>query len=247
MAESITIAIPARNEKENIESVVLDALRVGRQATDDLEVIVVDDHSTDGTYEILQALASQHPQLRVIRHPEHRGIVGAFKTIYEETRKELLFMNASDRQWRMEELFPMREALRQGPHDLVIARRVEKRYTPFRKFVSACYRISCETLFRVKVWDPGSIMMMREPIRRIQVMSTGVFEPAERVIRAHAMGYRVTKVDVEHLPRTSGRATGASWKNIRGAVRELIAFYIYYRRELAPRLRESRKKTAPRD
>ena len=233
MSESLTIAIPAHNEKGNIERAVLEAIDVGRRAGVDFEVLVVDDASGDGTAEILERLGREHPELRVVRHDENRGIVGSFKTIYSQARKELLFMNAADGQWSMEELFPMLEALRSGPFDLVIGNRARKHYTPYRRFVSACFRILSEKLFQVKLWDPGSIKLMREPIRRIPVDSRGVFEQAERIIRAHALGYRVAKVDVEHLPRTSGRGRGASWRNVVGGVRDLARFYIRFRRGLA--------------
>ena len=210
MSESITIGIPAYDEEKNIEEIVRDAVEIGRPTTDDLEILVVDDASTDGTAEILQRLGTEYPELRVVRHSKNGGIIASFMTIFGETRKELLFIIAADRQWKMEELPKMLEVMRTGPYDLVIGNRVSKQYTPYRKIISSSFRVLCETLFRVKVWDPGSIKLMRAPIREIQVDSRGVFEQAERIIRAYALGYKVTKVDVEHMPRTSGKARGAS-------------------------------------
>src|SRR6185436_7613327 len=154
----------------------------------------------------------------------------AFLSLYSNTRKDLLFMNAADRQWRMDEMFKMREAMQRDNLDLVVGNRVDKQYTLYRKLVSHSFRIFSETLFGVPLWDPGSIKLMREPIRRIPVISTGVFEQAERIIRAHHLGYRVGKVDVDHLPRTAGKAGGASLKNVRSALRELAAFHRAYRK-----------------
>jgi dolichol-phosphate mannosyltransferase len=244
--ESLTIGIPAYNEKDNIEGAVLEAIETGRKVASDFEVLVVDDASTDGTSEILSRLAREHRELRVVRHPENRGIVGAFQSLYKETRKDLLFMNASDRQWRMDEVVPMLAALRGLPCDLVIGNRASKQYTPYRKIISASFRILCESLFGVRVWDPGSIKLMRAPVRLIPTESKGVFEQAERIIRAHALGYRVAKVDVAHLPRASGRAGGASWRNIVSGVADLIRFYRSFRRERAGLAESARAPGGPR-
>lgn len=241
MSESITIGIPAYNERNNIESAVLEAIEVGRRAAEDFEVLVVDDASNDGTGDILQRLAREHAELRVVRHPRNSGIIASFSSLYANTRKELLFMNAADRQWRMDELFKMLDELRAGPYDLVIGNRVDKQYTPYRKLISSSFRLLCEILFRVRVWDPGSIKLMREPIRHIPVISNGVFEQAERIIRAHALGYRISKVDVDHMPRTSGKARGASWRNVLGSARELIRFYIAFRKGIVPAATEGRR------
>ncbi len=59
----VSILIPARNEAANIQSAVESALQ---STAVDLEVIVLDDDSTDGTSEIVQALAKADSRLRII-------------------------------------------------------------------------------------------------------------------------------------------------------------------------------------
>jgi chlorobactene glucosyltransferase len=65
-APSVAIVVPARNEAHNIERCVRSALR---SAYPRLEVIAVDDHSTDGTGDILRAIAATDPRLRVVEPP----------------------------------------------------------------------------------------------------------------------------------------------------------------------------------
>jgi chlorobactene glucosyltransferase len=70
----LSVIVPARNEKKNIESCVFSILA---QDIPDLELIVVDDGSTDGTSDILERLASEHPRLTAIQGRElPRGWTG---------------------------------------------------------------------------------------------------------------------------------------------------------------------------
>ena len=66
-APLVSIIVPARNERRNIERCVTSILESDYPA---LEVIVVDDHSTDGTGEIARTLATSNARLRVIESPE---------------------------------------------------------------------------------------------------------------------------------------------------------------------------------
>lgn len=59
----VSVLIPARNEEENVEACVRSLLA---QEYPDYEVIVLDDHSTDGTGEVLARLGEQFPNLRVL-------------------------------------------------------------------------------------------------------------------------------------------------------------------------------------
>jgi hypothetical protein len=62
-AVAVTVCIPARNEAANIEACVRSALACGGV---DVEVCVYDDHSTDGTGDIVRRLAAEDPRVRVV-------------------------------------------------------------------------------------------------------------------------------------------------------------------------------------
>ena len=73
----VTVLIPAYNAEGTIRRALDSALAQDYPA---IEIVVVDDGSTDHTVEIARELACTYPQLRLIRHPAHRGTAAALKT-----------------------------------------------------------------------------------------------------------------------------------------------------------------------
>jgi cellulose synthase/poly-beta-1,6-N-acetylglucosamine synthase-like glycosyltransferase len=66
----LSVIIPCRNEACHIRQ-VLDPILCEMDSTAEIEVIVIDGMSTDGTWEILQEIASRHPQIRILRNERH--------------------------------------------------------------------------------------------------------------------------------------------------------------------------------
>jgi glycosyltransferase involved in cell wall biosynthesis len=94
---SITVIIPTFNRRRFITEAVDSVLA---QNIDDLEIIVVDDGSTDGTYDILK------PYMKTIRyiHQDNRGVSAARNRGVRESRGELLAFLDSDDLWSPEKL-----------------------------------------------------------------------------------------------------------------------------------------------
>src|SRR5262245_32714020 len=103
-AQSISAFFPAFNDGGTIGSMVLMALKSLSEATEDYEVIVVNDGSTDYTKEVLNELQNQHKKLKVIHHPENRGYGAALITGFSNCTKDLIFYTDGDAQYDVREL-----------------------------------------------------------------------------------------------------------------------------------------------
>jgi len=88
-SRSLTVAVPALNEEQNIadtiDSIVTAASKVPAL---EVEMLVVDDGSTDHTAEIVEDLARVHPNLRLLRNASNVGLGASIRRAISEARGE---------------------------------------------------------------------------------------------------------------------------------------------------------------
>lgn len=88
---TLSVLIPVYNEEATLER-LLDAVEARPEVS---EIVIVDDHSTDRTPQILAAREFRRP-VRLIRHPENRGKGGAVRTAIAEATSELAMIQDAD-------------------------------------------------------------------------------------------------------------------------------------------------------
>src|SRR5262245_45926475 len=85
-APSVSVVVPALNEQETVQRAVEWTLSVLAKLTNDYEVVLVDDGSTDETGRIADALAARSPHVRVIHNARPRGYRGGVASGYTDDR-----------------------------------------------------------------------------------------------------------------------------------------------------------------
>ena len=115
----VSVVIPVYNVKPFLERCVQSVLR---QTYKDLEIILVDDGSTDGSGELCDQLALSDQRIRVI-HQENQGLSGARNTGIRQATGEYIIFLDSDDEWLLSDGL---ENLLQGEKaDLIIFKRVD--------------------------------------------------------------------------------------------------------------------------
>lgn len=131
----VSVVVPARNERETIETVVRSVLASGYT---DLELLVVNDRSTDDTAEIVARLAREDARLRLVEgEPLPAGWYGkpwACCQGYHAARGELLLFTDADTRHGPELLGRAVAALRQDRADLMTV-------SPFQRCVTFWERV----------------------------------------------------------------------------------------------------------
>src|SRR5437762_2045444 len=95
---SLSLVLPAYNEAAGIAAATEadDALAA---FCPDYEILVVDDGSTDGTADAVEAVTRQRPRVRLLRHPANRGYGAALRTGFTAARGERVAFTDADAQF----------------------------------------------------------------------------------------------------------------------------------------------------
>jgi len=230
---SLSISFPAWNEEANIGKAIQDAVRVASRLTDDYEVIVVDDGSTDRTADVVREMATQHPQVRLVQHKVNQGYGAAVYDGLVAGIKEWAFFTDGDLQFVLDELKKLWDLREQA--DLVIGYRAPRQDSFIRKLNGLGWTWLTNLLFGYVSRDVDCAfkLMSREVVRAVapHVTSRGATFSAEFLVRAKKMGFTTREVPVTHLPRKVGSQTGARLDVILRAFREMFRFRVQMWRE----------------
>jgi glycosyltransferase involved in cell wall biosynthesis len=205
MGSSITVFFPMYNEKNNIQKAIDTTLEVLREITDDYEIIIVDDASTDGTGQIADRLAKRDPHIRVIHHETNRQLGGGLKSGFAAATKDLILYSDADFPFDMMEL---KKAVRVIQHcDIVSAYRFDRTSEGYRRAIySYVWNTLVRILYGIRVRDINFSFKLcrREIFKHVQLKSETSFIDAELLIRANNLGYRIFQIGVDYFPRTRG-------------------------------------------
>jgi glycosyltransferase involved in cell wall biosynthesis len=228
--EELSYFFPAYNEAENIEPLVGEALDVLPTLARRFEIIAIDDGSRDGTAELADRLAAQHPDLvRVVHHATNLGYGAALRSGFGSSRYGLVAFTDGDRQFRLADLGPLlrragepRSASDAALPDAVVGYRLRRADPAIRLAYARVYRVCLRLLFglRVRDVDCACKLFRRDALNGVRLESGGAFLSAELLIKLRALGRTVVEVGVPHYPRTAGTASGANPRVVLRAVRD---------------------------
>lgn len=225
---SISLFFPAWNEQDYVERTVTRALEVLRRLSNDFEIIIVNDASTDRTGELADALARKHAEVRVVHHPVNTKLGGAIKSGLRASTKDVVVYSDMDLPFDLHELERALHLMSYLEADMICAYRFDRTSEgPKRILYSFVYNALIRQLFDVNMKDINFSFKVahRRVLEAIELNAEGSFIDAEWVVKAIRSGFKVFQMGVDYFPRTRGESTLASPRVIYKIVRELRALY----------------------
>lgn len=203
--ESVSLILPVHNEADNIETVVRSFYEeIGKKIN--LEIVVAEDGSTDGTKEILKRLSKEIP-MTLLMDDNRLGYTGGLKNGLQKATGDYVLFCDSDGQHFPADFFAMyRES---NGYDIVDGWRVNRADTAFRKAMSRTFQIFSRAFFGVKgLFDVTAPYRLVKRSIALQITNQVKYMResfwTEFTIRAIKAGAKIKEVPVRHRLRLSG-------------------------------------------
>lgn len=198
----MSIVVPVYNEEESIERLVSEVLREGRSFPLEYELILVDDGSTDRTWEIIERMKETTPILRAVRLRRNYGQTSAMVAGFEHARGEIIVTMDGDLQNDPADIPLLLEKIEQG-YDIVSGWRKERKDHFSRVLPSRIANALISLTTGVHLHDYGCSL---KAYRAECVKNLRAYGEMHRFFPALASmtGARIVELPVRHHPRKYG-------------------------------------------
>lgn len=209
-APSLTLLIPAYNERENLPRVLPEALAFVRTACAACEVLVIDDGSSDGTAEYLRGVDG----IRVITHERNGGLTAALRTGFFSARNDFVTWIPADGQIPLTELGKILAAW-QG-EDLVLSTYRHRPDGAIRLLMSRTVRVLLRAATGLTERLEGPYLFRRALLDELNLVSktSAGSIGLELAAKVQALHKRIGTTEIECAPRLSGHSKVANLRNI---------------------------------
>lgn len=221
---SLSIVIPVHNEEESLPQLTRELEAVATENDYRLEIVLIDDGSTDGSWEEIERLAREVDGLRGIRFRRNFGKAAALNAGFSVASHDIVFTLDGDLQDDPKEIPQFLEKLESG-FDVVSGWK-KRRHDPWHKVGPS----------RVFNWMVGKLTGVRlhdhncgfKCYRKAVVEGVDLYGELHRFVPvlAAAKGWKVGELVVQHRARQYGHSKYGVWRIVKGFLDLTTVFFL---------------------
>jgi len=217
---SLSVVIPVYNEAENIDPLV-DRLRTAlAEWAGTIEILFVDDGSTDGTLECLKRARARDRRIRIAHFRRNLGQTAAMAAGFHLARGEAVVTMDGDLQNDPADVPRLARLL--ALWDVVCGVRLERHDSWWKRFSSRIANGFRNWATDDEIIDTGCSLKAyrRECVARLELYH-GMHRFLPTLLKMR--GYRVTQTPVLHHPRQAGRTKYGTWRRLKKGLADVWA------------------------
>lgn len=228
----LVIQIPCLNEEKTLP-LVLKTMPRKIPGIDKIEILIIDDGSTDKTVKVARSLGVKH----VVRHTRNRGLGVAFRHGAEralELGADILVNTDGDNQYPQERIKDLVRPVVQGKADIVVADRQTHKIAHFSPLKKLLQRIGSRVVNIAAGTDlpdapSGFRAYSRQALLELNLITTFSYT-METIIQAGNKRLAITSIPIDTNPKSrESRLFKSNWEHIRKSATAIIRAYIMYR------------------
>ncbi|MBQ5709875.1 MAG: glycosyltransferase family 2 protein [Alistipes sp.] len=212
----ISVVVPLYNEEESLPELVAWIDRVAKAHSLTYEVIMVDDGSTDGSWDVVERLAKENSKVRGISFVRNYGKSAALYCGFDMAEGEVVITMDADLQDSPDEIPELRRMILEDGLDLVSGWK-RKRYDPIgKRWPSKFFNLTARIMSGIKLHDFNCGL---KAYRRKVVKSIEVYGEMHRyipILAKHAGFRRIGEKVVEHHERKYGKSKFGLERMVKG-------------------------------
>jgi glycosyltransferase involved in cell wall biosynthesis len=205
-APTYSVVIPVFNSRDIVGATVKDVVTFFEGRNETFEVVLVNDGSQDGSWEVVRDLATADPRIVAVRFLRNFGQHNANLAGFAEARGTWIVTMDDDGQNPAEEIAHLVDAAAAGDHDVVFGRFDKKKASSVRGLGTRLMAMMNRRIFgKPKDLTVSNFRLLhRDVVQRI--LDSGNTYP---YITGQALLYSASpgNADVRHLPRAGGQST----------------------------------------
>ena len=196
------------NEAENIPETVRRITALAGTICSDYEIVIADDASTDGSADVVAALAAKDGRIKLIRLETNTKFGGALKAGLGAASKDIIVYTDSDLPAREEDIAKALELLKEA--DVITAYSLVLKDMSLKRIVmSKVYNFLVQLFFGLKIRDINSGLKIykREVLQGLDLKSRSPFIDVEIFAEAARRNFRIKQYGLIFDLRTRGKSS----------------------------------------
>jgi len=229
----LSVLIPVYNERYLVRELLRRVLAVEVRGVRELEVVVVDDGSTDGTRDILRELAKGEPRLRYIEHERNQGKGAAVRTAIAAATGDLVVFQDADLEYDPRDYDRLVQPFLEDGADVVYGSRFlpseRRRVLYFRHTLGNRFLTALSNFFTdLNLTDMETCYkMFRGPLlKSIPIRSNDFAMEPELTAKVAKRECRIFEVPISYLGRTYREGKKIGWRDGFKALRAMVKYWL---------------------
>ena len=225
----ISVFFPAFNDEKTIGALVCEALQLLPTVTNNYEVLVINDGSSDSTQAVLDELARKFANVKIVKHERNLGYGAALRSGFSAASKELIFYTDGDGQYDLQEMLNLLPLITDDC-DVVNGYKLRRSDGLHRRLLGGIYNRLARWLFQLPIRDVDCDfrLIKSRAIRSIDLTISGGAVCVELIYKLRRKGCRFAEVPVQHYERQHGRSQFFTPRRVAATARDLISMYLRF-------------------
>ena len=221
----LSVIVPVYDERNTVVEIVRRMRAVDLPV--DLEIVIVDDGSTDGTRDVLRQLADS--TVRVVLHEHNKGKGAAIRTGLEKVTGDLVLIQDADLEYDPEDWPKLLNPVLRGKAQVVYGSRFtgERRNMLFLHWVGNRFlSLVTNVLYNTTLSDMETCYKLfdRQVLEGITIESDKFYFEPEITAKVLRRGFRIYEVPISYAGRELSEGKKITWRDGIGALRALIKY-----------------------